>query len=290
MARIFFMALLVLLSLPARALEPLTWIFMPFPGVVNLRDGQLQDGLLVEYLRLLDTHITDVPVHNQVGNIARGLYDLAHKRNVCIVGVLQAPERDQIAYFVPFLAIPPMQVVVRASEFEHLPMVDGRLWLEDLLTAKLRGGFLIQRVYPAQLQVRLHAQLTAKIIAGINLTSNGDRLLQMLSHQRFDYTFEYSPIVLGFAQANQQAEALRSVPLADMPGLALAGTYCTRNPWGRAMATRIDKAVRLVLAEPDSVTALYQRWLPAESWQHYEAEIKQFIRQRAKQAPMSFTP
>ncbi|MFZ3185970.1 MAG: hypothetical protein WA173_17725 [Pseudomonas sp.] len=282
MWRAGLLALLLLSSPPVLAVEPLTWMLMPFPGGVNVRNGQLHDGFIVEFLRLLDGPLSDVAPQYQIANIQRSLNDMAHGRNLCSAPYQRSPERDQIGYFVPLLISPPVQLVVRASDVPRLPLIDGRLWLDKLLAADLRGGFFFQRIYPPQLQARLPAGLESGQLIGVNQTSNGDRLLLMLGHRRFDYTFEYPLLVAGFTRANPQAEPLRSLPVADLQELPVFGSYCTRNEWGRGMAQRIDGAMRGLLQQPQSVEQLYRRWLPADSYQAYRAEIQAFLRQRGQ--------
>lgn len=287
MWRVGRLALCVLLARPALAAEQLNWALMPAPGVVNLRAGQPHDGVMVEYLRLLDAQLGDVQVHYPSSNLQRALNDMGHGRDLCTAPLLRSPERDQIGYFVPLLMSPPMQLVIRASDAQRLPLLKGRLWLDQLLSSELLGGFAIQRIYPAKLQQRLAQEGQ---LVGVNITSNVDRLLLMLSHKRFDYTFEFPSAVAGFARAYPQETALLSVPVVEFIELPVFGSYCTRNHWGRAMSLRIDHAARVLAAEPQPIEAVYQRWLPVESWQHYGAQISQFSRARAQQAPLEFAP
>ncbi len=287
MRRIGWLALAGCLALPALATERLDWALMPYPGVVNLRDGQPYDGLMVEYLRLLDAQLGDVQVHYPASNYQRAINDIKHGRNLCTAPLLRSAERDQIGYFVPLLTSPPMQVVVRAEDLQRLPLLKGQLWLDQLLSSELLGGFAIQRIYPAELQQRLAQE---RQLVGVNITANGDRLLLMLSHKRFDYAFEYPTTLAGFTRLYPQVSALRSVPVANFSELPVFGSYCTRNDWGRAMSARIDSAARGLSAEPGLIEALYQRWLPAESWQHYGPSIGQFLRERAQQTPLLFAP
>jgi uncharacterized protein (TIGR02285 family) len=287
MWRIGWLALASCLALPALATERLDWALMAYPGVVNLRDGQPYDGLMVEYLRLLDAQLGDVQVHYPASNYQRAINDLKHGRNLCTAPLQRNAERDQIGYFVPLLTSPPMQLVVRAEDIQRLPLRNGHVWLDQLLSSELVGSFAIQRVYPAQLQQRLAQEAQ---LVGVNITGNGDRLLLMLSHKRFDYTFEYPTIVADFIRLNPRDSALRSLPVADFTELTVFGSYCTRNDWGRAMSARIDSAARALAAEPGLVEALYQPWLPAESWQHYGSSIGQFLRERAQQTPLLFAP
>lgn len=282
MWRAGLLALLLLLSPRAPAVEQLVWALLPFPGGVNVRNGQPQDGIVFEFLRLLDAPLSEVRPQYQISNLLRAQSDMAHGRNLCVAPFLRSPERDRFGYFVPLLISPPLQVVVRAGDTGRLPVINGRLWLDDLLTSGLLGGFLVQRVYPPKLQARLQPALEAKQLLAVNQSANGDRLLLMLSHDRFDYTFEYPALVAGFARANPQAQ-LHSMPLADFTEMPVFGSYCTRNEWGRAMAARIDGAVRALLAEPRQVQALYRRWLPADSYQAYQPQIQAFLRQREQQ-------
>lgn len=287
MWRIGWLILAGFFALPALATEQLSWALMPVPGVVNLRAGQPYDGLMVEYLRLLDAQLGDVQVHYPASNQQRAFNDIAHGRNLCTAPLLRNAERDQVGYFVPLLMSPPMQVVMRADDVQRLPLINGELWLEQLLSSELLGGFAIQRIYPATLQVRLAQEAQ---LVGVNITANGDRLLLMLSHKRFDYTFEYPTTLVGFTRLYPQQSALLSVPLADFTELPVFGSYCTRNDWGRAMSLRIDTAARALAAEPQSIEALYQRWLPAENWQRYALPIGQFLRERAQQPPVLLAP
>ncbi|MDP3847439.1 MAG: hypothetical protein Q8R10_13565 [Pseudomonas sp.] len=284
MWRVGLLALLLLLSLRALAVESLTWALMPIPGAINVRDDQPQDGIIFELLQQLDAQLSDVAVQYQIINAPRILHYMARGRNLCSAPYQRSPERDQIGYFVPLLLSQPIQVVVRATDAQRLPLINGQLWLDELLASDLRGGFFMQRVYPPKLQARLSEGLQQKQLIGVNEATNSDRLLLMLGHSRFDYTFEFPISVVGFARANPQAAPLRTVPLADLEQMPVFGSYCTRNAWGREMAARIDNAVRALLADPQQVQALYQRWLPVESYQTYQPEIQEFLRQRAQQS------
>ena len=287
MWRVGWLALLLLLSPRALAVESLTWALMPSPGAINVRDDQPQDGIVFELLQQLSAQLSDVAVQYRIVNAPRILHDMARGRNLCSAPYQRSPERDQIGYFVPLLLGQPIQVVVRAGDVQRLPLVNGRLWLDELLASDLRGGFFTRWVYPPKLQARLNEGLQQKRLIGINEAADNNRLLLMLGHRRFDYTFGYPISVVSFARANPQAAPLRTVPLADLRQSPVFGSYCTRNAWGRAMAARIDNALRSWSADPQRVQALYQHWLPVEGYQTYQSEIRDFMRQREQQ-PLIF--
>lgn len=288
MWRSSWLALLIFLAPPLLAVEPLNWAIMSHPGVVNLRDGLPYDGLLVEYLQQMDGALGDARVQYLPSNHQRAMMNMRHGRNLCTGLLRRSAERDQIGYFVPLLISPPLQVVLRVSDVDRLPLLNGQLWLEQLLSSELLGGLVAQQIYPAKLQQAREAQHPQ--LVEVNLTSSGDRLLLMLSRKRFDYVFEYPTTMIGFAQANPQEAALVGVPVVDFTEMPVFGSYCTRNTWGLAMSQRIDTAVRSMLATPQPIEASYQRWLPAETWQQYGGQIKQFLRERAQQAPLVFAP
>ena len=66
----------------------------------------------------------------------------------------------------------------------------------------------------------------------------------------------------------------------------VVGTYCTCGPWGEQMARQIDAILRELL-QTQSLEPLYRHWLPAESYQAYQASIQHFLHHRAQQ-PMQF--
>ena len=290
MWRIGLLALLLLLSLRALAVESLTWALLAIPGVISVRDGQVQDGVVIEFLRLLEVPLSDVAPRYQISNLLRAQSDMEHGRNLCVVPYQRSPERDRFGYFVPLLISPPLQVVLRAGDGGRLPLINGRLWLDDLLASDLHGGFLLQRIHPPKLQMHLAQEQQSNRLMGVNVAANYERLLQMLSHKRFDYIFEYPQVVAGFVRDNPQAPLLHSVPLADFTEMPVLGSYCTRNEWGRAMSIRIDNAVRALLAAPQQVQALYRRGLPADSYQIYQPEIQAFLHQRASQSTTFASP
>lgn len=274
------------LGLQSALAEPLTLGLYAMPGAVNLRGDKPYDGMLYEYLRLLEPQLQGVQVSYKLSSFLRLQKDMAEGHSLCSSAHLRSPERDRIGYFVPYLVSPPMQVVVRAETFARLPLREGRLWIADLLAANLRGGYFLQRTYPPVFQALLSAPSAEPGLIAVPVAVNTDRLLRMLSHQRFDYTLEYPTTLTDYLRNNPDNVPLRSVSLADAADLQVAGSYCTRNAWGRAMALRIDAAVRARLSQPEPVLALYQHWLPAESYQLYGADIEAYLRQRAAQ-PLS---
>lgn len=279
------MLLLGMLSLGQQSAlaEPLTLGVYAMPGAVNLRDDKPYDGMLYQYLRLLEPHLQGVQVSYKLGSFQRLQKDMAEGLNLCSSPHLRSPERDRIGYFIPYLASPPMQVVVRAETFARLPLREGRLWIADLLASDLHGGYFLQRNHPPAFQAYLATPSAESNLIAVSVAVNTDRLLRMLSHQRFDYTLEYPSTLTDYLRNNPDNVPLRSISLADAAELQIAGSYCTHNAWGRAMALRIDAAVRARLSQPEPVLALYRYWLPVDSYQVYGAGIEAYLRQRATQ-------
>ena len=273
-------------SLPAAAwaAEPLNWLLLPTPGVINLKQGEPDDGMALQLLRALEPGLKQrgVQVGYELGNVARLLQHLQQGRQLCSAVTLRSPERDRLALFVPLLAVPPMQLVVRSADHARVPQENGQVAWQALLDSDLRGAVYRQRIYPPALLVSMQQALTDGRLQSLTLSGNVDKHLLMLSHGRFDFTLEF-PLVFSQVQRSGRLVApLSLLPLTHLEQLDVAGSYCTRGPWGQRMAQRIDETLR-ELIQAQGLESLYQQWLPADNYQAYQLSIKAYLRERGLQ-------
>lgn len=276
--------LLLCPSLPAA--ERLVWGLLPTPGHVNVVDGKPKDGAALESLWLLARHLPDIEMEYQLVNAPRLDRALSEGAPLCTSGSIRTAKRDRHAYFVPFLLVTPMQLIVRAGEQERFPRRDGRVLLPQLFAdPQLRGAISTSRVYPQPLAATLEQAHHAGQLQALGVWT--DQLLLMLSHGPFDYSFEFMAPVRAIARNPQQDAALTTLPLAEFDQMAESGVYCSRSAWGRAMAERLDAAVRALAAEQQPLLEFYRRHLTAESYRDYAPAIAAHYRQRA-QGPSRF--
>ncbi|WP_394236407.1 hypothetical protein [Pseudomonas anguilliseptica] len=269
--------------------EELGWDVVPIPGVVNVRDDQPVDGLLFEVMQLLAARLPELQMRYEILPLARIEKRMGEKGEKCSSGLLQTSERNQLSYFVPFVATTPMHVLVRRQSLGELRIENGQVSLDWLLgNPYLRGALAKSRVYPASIRERLlqaHAEGDFPELGG---SQGGENLLLMVSHHRLDYVFDYPVIYTEVMRHFSLSDALVSVPLRENAELVTVGIYCPRTPWGARMAGRLDQAIRELSATPVSTLAIYQRWLPLEVYSHYHEQLLAFFAQRASAAPLLF--
>lgn len=284
MPRLLLLFLLFGLACGARAAESLTWLLLPIPGAINLKQGVPDDGMALELLRALEPGLKarGVEVRYEIGNVPRMQQYLELGRQLCSAVNLRSAERDRLALFVPLLVVPPMQLVVRAEDRARLPLENGQVAWQALLDSGLHGAVHSQRVYPEIVRTSMQQALSDGRLQAVTLSGNIDKHLLMLSHGRFDFTLEFPLVVSQVMRTGQLKAPLAVFPLRQMEQLEVAGTYCTRGPWGEEMARQIDASLRELL-QRQSLEPLYLHWLPAESYQAYQDPIQRFLRARAQQ-------
>ncbi|MFP5422050.1 MAG: hypothetical protein ACLGID_11385 [Gammaproteobacteria bacterium] len=269
--------------------EELVWGVVPIPGAFNVRDGEVVDGVLYEVMQLLAARLPELQMRYEVLPMARVEQRMSEQGELCSSGQLQSLERDQLGYFVPYVASTPIHVLVRRQTLDQLLIEDGQVSLDWLFANPyLRGALANSRVYPAPIRDRLLKAHAEGRIPELGGSLAGENLLLMVSHHRLDYVFDYPVIYTEVMRHFSLSDALVSVPLRENAELVTVGIYCSRTPWGAQMARRLDQAIREVSAAPASTLAIYQRWLPPEVYSHYHDALLQFFAQRASDAPLRF--
>ncbi len=277
----WMLVLLCLLPLGVRG-ETLTWGVLPLPGVFNVRDGELVDGVLYEAMQLLDAQLAELHIRYEVLPFARLEQRLLAGEPLCISGQLQSAERDRLGHFVAFLQSPPIHVLVRRQTYAQLALDEGRVSLAWLLANPyLRGALTRGRVYPPAIREPLQQALDARRLLELAAGTAGDNLLLMVSHRRIDYAFEYPMVYTEVARSFSLGDSLVSVPLLEGDALVPVGFYCPRTAWGERMAARLERAVVALLAQPQGLLQVQRRWLPEEVYARFSADFRRYYRQRA---------
>ena len=85
MPRLLLLFLLFGLACGARAAESLTWLLLPIPGAINLKQGVPDDGMALELLRALEPGLYSrgVQVRYELGNVPRMQQNLEQGRPLC---------------------------------------------------------------------------------------------------------------------------------------------------------------------------------------------------------------
>src|SRR5690606_33040716 len=220
-----------------------------------------------EALKLLERQMPEVqPTYRAVSRL-RQLRDMGDGLDFCAAPFFHNTDGEKVGYFIPFTLSTPIQAVMRRDQLPRFPLQQGRLPVARVIdTAGLRGAIAAGRTYPLEIRALL-AQASASgrldIVGG---QVGGENLLLMIAAGRVDYGFEFATVIRQMNQRSQVGGALVGIRLQESLTLVESGIYCTRSPWGRRMALRLDAAIRRLAAEPEPLLALYPRWLPQETY------------------------
>ena len=268
----------------------LEWTVWPLPGVVNVENGKPTDGITMAGVRMLMAQLPDLQPEFRLANRLRQQRNMGMGDDFCSIPLLRRSDTDKIGYFIPFMASTPIQAVIRKADLARYPLEDGRLSLQRLVEETgFHGGLSAFRTYPPGIEAWFHKAQALGRAEYITGHQGGENLLLMVSHERLDLTFEFATITRAMSQRLRIKEPLLSLPVHEQRELVESGMYCTRSEWGRAMAERLDQAVRTVVADTENFMPLYEQWVPAETYQAYATEFAEYYRQRARQ-PTEFGP
>ena len=266
----------------ASSAEALNWTVWPLPGVVNVRDGQPTDGATMDMLRLVMAKLPAFEAHYRLGNRFRQQQEMQQGQDFCSTPLFRRADTDEYAYFIPFMASTPIQMVIRRSAATEFPLEDGAISLMALAERDdLRGGYSGFRTYPPVLANWLEQARRDDRIERATGTPSGENLLRMVSLERIDYAFEFSILINTVNKRLRSGEALRGVPIKGHRALVEAGIYCSKTPWGKRVAGELDRVIRELAGDPETFLSLYRPWVPAETYRLYEADLESYYLRRA---------
>lgn len=280
-----FRALLVfsLLTLGAELrAEPqeIIWGTSPWPGLVNLRDGQPHSGIIVDLLKQVNERLPQYRHRLQLVNLSRGLEQLKQPGTTCLLPTIRTAERDQLGHYVGLFVAMPHQLLVRSSDQARFAEEQSEVSLRALLqNTQLRGGLIQDRSYGPSLDPLLNDPAVQPQLLRIQTSSAGNNLFDMLEHGRIDYLLEYAEVTQ-FVQQQGGASDLTLLPLQEASTPLVSGIYCSRTHEGAALVRQIDQ-----IARHPQVIAYFQQaqkaYVPATTLQHYQAWLDNFFQQRA---------
>lgn len=288
--RIVLIFLVLSCTDPLRAQEKtiVTWMLQDLPPASILINDRPTDGILD---RLLGTIIRNWPEaeHRMLpANPNRTWSMIAAGEPVCAINGVRSPERERVAYFANAYLAPPLQLVVRKSFADRLPLnANGEVRLRLLLAQEnTRGLSPEKRSYGQQIDTWLAAAPPTTGFRRFNPGSFGGHALVMIARDRADYTFEYDFVLAYQQKQDRDLAGLRSLPIENATAPLLAGVACPRNEWGRATITRVDQIIAR-----HAPTAEYQdnfsRWLTPETLRRYYPAMQTFYQQRRQPTPAS---
>lgn len=263
--------------------EELIWDTLPLVGVAELSNGKPADGVVYLAQQHVEKALPEFEHRYVVSAPNRVTREMASGVPRCSTLTVRHPERDRVGYFIAFLPTLPMQLIIRAEQRTTLSLQGGTISLQSVLrSSHLKGAISTTRGYPPDLQQLIEGGLNAGHITAINSNSSGSNLLSMVSHRRLDYTLEFPIVVKRFSETTPLPSELLGIPITENTHLSPAGIYCTRSPWGKAMALRLDKVIRQIAANADQLLPLYRATTDASTFEYFEPQIRTWLKQRSQ--------
>lgn len=261
--------------------QEIIWGTSPWPGLVNLRDGQPHSGIIVDLLQQVTERLPQYRHRLQLVNLSRGLEQLKQPAITCLLPTIRTPERDQLGHYVGLFVAMPHQLLIRSRDQARLAAGQNEVSLRALLQdTRLRGGLIQDRSYGPSLDPLLNDPAVQTRLLRIQTSSAGNNLFDMLEHGRIDYLLEYAEVTQ-FVQQQGGASDLTLLPLQEASTPVVSGIYCSRTPAGAKVIREIDDIAR----QPDVIAHFKQAqkaYVPTTTLRHYQAWLDNFFQQRGQ--------
>ena len=256
-----------------------TWNMSPWPGLINTRDGQPSDGIIVDILQQIVQRLPEYRHRYRMNNLTRGLEQLKREPLSCFLPTYPTPERDRYGYYVGLFVAMPHQLVVRSADLPRFVTAGGEVSLHQLLRDRhFHGGLVRDRSYGPVLDPILQTPEALLQLQRIQTSSAGSNLYGMLEHGRIDYLIDYAEVVQ-YVQRQGLAQGLSLIPLAEANSPYLSGIYCSRNAEGAALIRSIDRIAR----QPEVIElfkAAQHAYIPPQTLGHYRGWLERFFAER----------
>lgn len=268
----------------ATAVETVDWTVWPLPGAINVIDGKPTDGVAMDILRLIMAKLPAYTPNYRLGNRLRQQQDMQQGQNFCSAPLFRRSDSDEYGYFIPFMASTPIQLVIRGSDATQFPIENGTISLVDLAARDdLRGGYSGFRTYPPAVSRWLEQAREDGRVERATGTPSGENVLRMVSQGRIDFAFEFSTLSNTVNKRLRSGEPLVSVPIKGHQALVDAGIYCSRTPWGKRVASELDRAIRELSRNPSTLLTLYQPWIPDETFEVFKDDLRAYYIRRSSE-------
>lgn len=278
------LGLLLCVTSPAWAQSPppseITWGMSPWPGLVNVQDGQPHSGIILDLLQQITQRLPEYRHRYSLANLTRGLDQVKREPLSCFLPTFRTAERDQLGHYVSLFVAMPHQLLIRNEDRQRIAGDQPEVSLQRLLRDhNLRGGLIQDRSYGPALDPLLQARSAQPQLLRIQTSNAGNNLFEMLERGRVDYLLEYAEVIQFVQRQRPNTLNVTLLPLKEASTPFVSGIYCSRNAAGAALIRRIDQIAR----QPDVIAyfvAAQHAYVPPDTVKHYQAWLDQFFTER----------
>ncbi len=266
----------------AQSTTPLevTWGMSPWPGLVNIEDGQPRSGVIIDLLQQITLRLPEYQHRYSLVNLTRGFEQVKREPLSCFLPTFRTAERDQLGHYVSLFVAMPHQLLIRSEDRQRIAGDQAEVSLQQLLRDRsLRGGLIQDRSYGPVLDPLLQAPGAQPQLIRVQTSSAGNNLFDMLERGRVDYLLEYAEVIQFAQQQRQTTLAVTLLPLQEANTPFVSGIYCSKNAAGAELVRRIDQIAR----QPEVIehfVAAQHAYVPAATVKHYQAWLDRFFGER----------
>jgi len=254
--RFYFLLPLLLLSCFSASAEYIDWYVYDRPPAHFLSGPKKGQGYLDKLLALTIKELPEYQ-HNKVqATIARGLHEMAVRKNVCHVSIFKTEKREAFTTFsIGSMMSPNLQVIITKKLAKSLNLRDN-VSLEELFTThQLRAIKIPGRSYTKLVDeiFKRHSKLIHS-----RATSSESGLYAMLQSGRADFLIAV-PSSANYALA-EAAPLYESLAIKDMKKYGTAYIGCSKTPFGEKVIKKVNKVLRKIRGKEAYLQAM-STWL-----------------------------
>jgi uncharacterized protein (TIGR02285 family) len=248
----------------------IVWAMYDYPPLFTLKNGmapptpaQLGQGIVNSQLAAIIALMPGYKHEFAVANARRVWADFEKGNDFCLAGAAKTPERERIAYFVPYTIVPGYGLAVREDNQRRVSTHNGAVNLGQLVHERpdLVGYIYESRSFGPEIDAILKDPgdnfRRVPVSAPLNL-------LRALDAGRMDYTIEF-PFVLEYQRKQSTFQhSMVLLRLEEVPPTITGYLACTRNPWGKQVTTDLEMAVKHAAHTSTFRNAVREWMLPSQ--------------------------
>ncbi|MGE5085525.1 MAG: hypothetical protein ACM3MG_04440, partial [Bacillota bacterium] len=197
----------------------------------------------------------------------------------CNGAVLRTKEREKNAYLSAFYLQPPVQIIMRTSDWKKNYSEAKVISLKQLLESPLRGVFATGRSYGETLDSLLKEQQKNSKVTLIP-RSESLSLVSMIDLERADYTLEYSEVLRYMQNEKLLSTPMVSIEIEEQRTPYVVYISCPKNDWGKHIIRMLDNTMQKIAAT-EEFRSLTEKWYSPEVRARYRRDFDDFYKKRS---------
>lgn len=258
------------------------WVISDWPPYYVISGPDKGEGRTDRLKRVLvealpDFHFTDVKSDNP-----RAVDLWKQGRNICSGSALMTEERKKWAYFTALSFQVPHEYVLVTSNQKLWDSLPGTIVLKDFLQMKQWKGIIGKgRSYGAAVDEVLALHNNSDFLLHHTQPEGYVQLLRLVEKGRYDYTIEYESVVRAQNEKNFPVKPLLVRQIKESLPSAVIYFACTKNEWGKRVASRVDEVLRGLATSKEYQSAV-ESWIGPEVLKQNRKLLDDFYQKRSR--------